>query len=134
VAAIEEFEVAWAAAGRADDATLFQAGSLSKSVTSAVALELVERGALDLDSGIGGRLQSLRLQVAVGGATLGDLLGHTSGANVPFYPGYPQDRPVPTLEQSLRGLAPATTPAVNLDAKAVGRFGYSGGGYAVFSS
>lgn len=114
VAVIENFEVVSATV--AD--SLFQAGSLSKTVTSAVALELVERGELELDG-------------EVRGTTLRDLLGHTAGANVPFYPGYPQAEAVPTLAQSLDGVEPATTPGVELDPKAAGRFRYSGGGYAI---
>src|SRR5215475_3257224 len=83
VAAIESSEIAWTAFAGGDGDTLFQAGSLSKTVTSTVALRLVERGELDLDSGV------------AGGTTLRALLGHTSGADAPFYPGYPQDSEVP---------------------------------------
>lgn len=130
VVAIEEFAVAWtASAGAADDA-LFQAGSLSKSVTSAVALELVRRGELELDADIGERLVSWRLPAA-GSVTLRELLGHTAGANVPFYPGYPQGEPVPTVTQSLDGVEPAKTAAVVVDPGKAGRFRYSGGGFTI---
>jgi CubicO group peptidase (beta-lactamase class C family) len=113
VAAIESSELAWTAFAGGDDGTLFQAGSLSKTVTSAVTLELVERGELELDD------------------ALRALLGHTAGANVPFYPGYAPDGEVPTLAQSLAGVAPSATPAVELDPKAAGSFRYSGGGYSL---
>lgn len=95
---------------------------MSKTVTAALALELVARGDLDLDG---------ELATGSGHTTLRDLLGHTSGANVPFCPGYPQDGDVPTLAQCLRGVEPATTPAVEIDPAHVGRFRYSGGGYAL---
>ena len=114
IAVIENCEVVSTTSADA----LFQAGSLSKTVTAALALELVERGELDLDS-------------EVRGTTLRDLLGHTAGANVPFYPGYPQGDPVPTLAESLDGAEPAATPAVTVDSKIAGRFRYSGGAYAV---
>jgi CubicO group peptidase (beta-lactamase class C family) len=119
VAAIEDSDIAWTAAAGGPVDTVFQAGSLSKTVTSAVALELVGRGELELDreSGLG--------------ATLRDLLGHTAGTNVPFYPGYAQDSTAPTLAQSLGGVEPAATPAVEIDPKWVGRFRYSGGSYAL---
>ena len=97
---------------------LFQAGSLSKTVTAAIVLELVARGDLDLDA-------------EVRGTTLRHLLGHTAGANVPFYPGYARGESVPTLAQSLDGAEPATTSAVELDPRAAGSFRYSGGGYAM---
>jgi CubicO group peptidase (beta-lactamase class C family) len=51
--------------------------------------------------------------------------------NVPFYAGYAQDEGAPTLAQSLRGVEPASTPAVERDPRFVGRFRYSGGGYAL---
>jgi CubicO group peptidase (beta-lactamase class C family) len=131
VAAIDSFEVAWLAAAGGDEDALFMAGSLSKTVTAAVALELVERQELDLDSAVGDQLISWRMPAEGSGTTLRDLLGHTSGANVPFYPGYPQSSDVPTLAQSLSGLEPATTQAVEMDPKFVGRFRYSGGGFTV---
>jgi len=105
VAAIESSELAWTALAGGDDDTTFQAGSLSKTVTSAVALELVGRGELELD----GKLRAL--------------LGHTSGANVPFYPGYAPDDAVPTLAESVA--------RVEFDPKVVGTFRYSGGGYTI---
>jgi CubicO group peptidase (beta-lactamase class C family) len=111
VVTIKRSQIAWTAcAGGAAD-TAFQAGSLSKTVTSAVALKLVERGALDLDG-----------ELAYG-TTLRALLGHTSGANVPFYPGYARDEAVPTLAESAAG--------VELDPEVAGRFRYSGGGYTL---
>jgi CubicO group peptidase (beta-lactamase class C family) len=131
VAAIEEFEIAWTAvAGGAEDA-VFQAGSLSKSVTSAVALELVRRGQLGLDADVGESLVSWRPPAGAGPVTLRRLLGHTAGANVPFYPGYPQGGPAPTPTQSLDGVEPAKTDAVVIDPRRAGGFRYSGGGFTI---
>jgi CubicO group peptidase (beta-lactamase class C family) len=110
--AIEASEVAWTAFAGGGEESLFQAGSLSKTVTAAVALELVARGELEIDD-------------------IRDLLGHTAGMNVPFYPGYPQDGDMPTLAQSLGGIEPASTPAVESDPAFLGRFRYSGGGFAL---
>jgi CubicO group peptidase (beta-lactamase class C family) len=131
VAAIDGCDVAWTAADGGGGDPLFQAGSLSKTVTAAVALELVERGELDLDGAVGERLVSWRPPGTDDATTLRDLLGHTSGANVPFYAGYLQGSDVPTLAQSLAGSEPATTPAVELAPDSRGRFRYSGGGFAV---
>ncbi|HKC77566.1 MAG TPA: serine hydrolase domain-containing protein [Gaiellaceae bacterium] len=130
MATIEDNEVAWtAAAGKGADA-VFQAGSLSKTVTAAVALELVGRGVLELDADVSAHLSSWSLPPG-SEATLRSLLGHTAGVNVPFCPGYPQGAPAPTLAQSLRGAKPATTPAVTVDPKRAGHFRYSGAGYAI---
>ena len=111
VATIEEGRIAWTACAGGDDDPAFQAGSLSKTITSAVTLELVERGELDLDTAL------------PRGTTLRALLSHTSGADVPFYPGYGQDEDVPTLAESAS--------RVELDPKKAGRFRYSGGGYTL---
>lgn len=130
IAGIEGNEIAWTASAGGGDDALFQAGSLSKTVAAAAALELVQRGELDLDTDVSARLSSWSLPSGAG-TTLRHLLGHTAGVNVPFCPGYPQGTPVPTLTQSLQGVEPATTPAVTADPKAAQRFRYSGGGYAV---
>lgn len=129
-AGVEGGEVAWSSAVGGGEDALFQAGSLSKTATAAVALELVQRGALDLDADVNERLSSWTLPLGAG-ATLRRLLGHTAGVNVPFCPGYQQGAAVPTLTQSLQGIAPATTPAVTVNPKLAGRFRYSGGGYAI---
>lgn len=128
---VEGGEIAWTAAAGGGEETVFQAGSLSKSVTSAVALELAGRGALDLDADAGERLASWRLPPGAHPTTLRDLLGHTAGANLPFYPGYAQGEPVPTLVESLAGSDPARTEAVEIDPAAAGRFRYSGGGFTI---
>jgi CubicO group peptidase (beta-lactamase class C family) len=120
--AIARSELAWTAIAGGADESLFQAGSLSKTVTAAVALELVARGELDLDG---------ELATTAGRTTLRDLLGHTAGMNVPFYAGYVQDGEAPTLAESLGGIEPASTPAVEPDPKFAGRFRYSGGGFAL---
>jgi CubicO group peptidase (beta-lactamase class C family) len=131
LAAIRDCEVAWATGAGGGDDAVFQAGSLSKTVTAATALELVERGELELDVNVDERLSAWHFPPETAETTLRQLLGHTAGVNVPFYPGYKQGSAVPTLAQSLGGIEPATTRAVEVDAAVVGRFRYSGGGFAV---
>jgi CubicO group peptidase (beta-lactamase class C family) len=113
--------------GREDDAR-FQAGSISKSVTAACALELVVRGELQLDEDVDDRLTSWHIGVPT---TLRDLLGHTAGVNVPFYPGYEPGSAVPTVVESLEGLPPTSTPGVSVELSRRGSFSYSGGAYVV---
>jgi CubicO group peptidase (beta-lactamase class C family) len=129
-AVIRHGEIAWSATRGGSRALLFQAGSISKPVAALAALELVARGAADLDADVNDLLRSWRLPGAAG-VTLRDLLGHTAGTGVPFLPGYPQGGDIPELLQSLSGMAPATTAAVRADEAMKGRFRYSGGGYAV---
>src|SRR5580692_7992046 len=130
VAAIEGFGVAWSRVAGGPPDALFQAGSISKPVTALAALELVGRGELDLDADVNERLLAWHLP-GPRRVTLRQLLGHTSGLGVPFYPGYPQGADAPTLRQSLDGVPPAATKPVRVGAGARGTFGYSGGGYAV---
>jgi CubicO group peptidase (beta-lactamase class C family) len=60
IAGIEDGTIAWTTAVGAGDDTLFQAGSLSKTVSAGLALELVGRGELDLDSDVNEQLSSGR--------------------------------------------------------------------------
>jgi CubicO group peptidase (beta-lactamase class C family) len=130
VAVIEDFELAWSQVGGAPPDTLFQAGSISKPVTALAALELVACGELDLDDDVNGWLTGWQVP-GPDRVSLRQLLGHTSGLGVSFYPGYPQGADAPTLRQSLDGEPPAATKPVRVTAAARGKFGYSGGGYAV---
>lgn len=131
VAVIEDGRLAWTAGAGASNEVVFQAGSLSKSVTSALALELAERGQLELDEDLREHLAAWQIAVGTRPVTLRELLGHTAGVNVAFCPGYPQGAAVPTLAQSMQGSDPGTTAAVTVDPSTAGRFRYSGGGYAV---
>src|ERR1700691_6579386 len=58
---IEGGEISRTETAHGDDATLFQAGSISKPVTALVALELAAAGRLDLDADVNDVLTSWRL-------------------------------------------------------------------------
>ncbi|HEX2253505.1 MAG TPA: serine hydrolase domain-containing protein [Thermoanaerobaculia bacterium] len=144
VAVIDDGAVAWAAGygvARAGGAvpitasTLFQAASISKAVTAAGALRLVQDGQLGLDEDVGRRLRSWRLPFADGVApapvTLRHLLSHSAGVTVGGFPGYRHGAPLPTPIQILDGAAPANSRAVRVDETPGGRYRYSGGGYQV---
>lgn len=115
--------------------TRFQAASMSKAVSAAGALRLVDRGRLTLDGDVGARLRGWTLPAAADGAappvTLRQLLSHGAGLSVGGYAGYPRGGPVPTLIQSLAGTPPATGAAVRRFAAPGAQFAYSGGGYSV---
>ncbi len=130
VAVIEKSGIAWSRSAGGPPDRLFQAGSISKPVTALAALELVARGQADLDGDVNERLTSWQLPGSPG-VSLRHLLGHTAGTGVPFFPGYPQGAEVPALGQVLDGVSPAVTAAVRADPAKLGRFCYSGGGYAV---
>jgi CubicO group peptidase (beta-lactamase class C family) len=113
--------------------TLFQAGSVSKPVTAFAALRLVQAGQLDLDADINRYLKSWKLPANRfhRTVTLGELLTHTAGTNVPGFPGYASGEPVPTLQEILDGTPPANTPPVRVNIEPDTQWRYSGGGYAI---
>lgn len=144
VAVIKDFKVDWARAYGVTDLqtnepatteTLFQAGSISKSVNAMVAMKKVEQGKLSLDEDINNKLTSWKLPdnqfTAKKKVTLRNLLSHTAGTTVHGFPGYAINEKVPTLPQVLDGSSPANTAAVRVDMEPGTRFRYSGGGTTI---
>src|SRR5579871_352364 len=95
--------------------TLFQAASISKPVTAAGGLWLVEHGRLDLDGDVNLKLKSWKVPdnqfTAKEKVTLRRLMSHNAGMNVHGFAGYEQGTPIPTTMQTLDGIAPANNPA-----------------------
>jgi len=117
------------------EGTLFQAASLSKSVSATAVMRLVQDGAVSLDTKINDYLVQWKLthnplqdseQV-----TLRRLLSHTAGTTVGGFRGYRYSEPVPSLIQILNGYSPANSPPIVVDLVPGSRFRYSGGGYLV---
>jgi CubicO group peptidase (beta-lactamase class C family) len=144
IAVIDDGGIAWAkgygvveAGGRApvDEATLFQAASISKPVAATAALQLVRSGQLDVTADVNRWLTSWKVpaneftrQQAV---TLEGIMSHTAGFTVHGFPGYDVDSALPTVVQILDGARPANTPPIRV-ADVPGRaYSYSGGGYTV---
>ena len=115
--------------------TIFQAASISKTVSAIAALRLVELGKLSLDEDVNVKLRSWKLSPseAMQGehVTLRRILSHTAGLTVHGFPGYAQGAPVPTLPQLLSGAKPANSQPVRVDIRPGTRARYSGGGYEV---
>ncbi len=121
--------------------TLFQAASVSKTVTAIVALRLVDQGLLDLEADVNEVLrswkvpQSKHLQPQPEGkpraVTLRGLLSHTAGMSVRSYPGYPTGASLPDLRQILDGLPPARSRPVRVSLPPGTEFHYSSGGSMV---
>lgn len=130
VAVIDGYGIAWTWRDGGGADRLFQAGSISKPVTALAALELAVRGEVDLDADVNERLSSWQLPGDCR-VSLRQLLGHTSGVGIPFFPGYPQGSEQPALRQVLDGVPPSVTPAVRVDPAVHGTFRYSAGGYVV---
>ncbi|WP_461112594.1 serine hydrolase domain-containing protein [Spirosoma jeollabukense] len=116
-------------------ATLFQAGSISKSVAAVGALYLAETGKLSLDEDVNTKLRTWKVPenefTKEKKVTLRGLLSHTTGLTVHGFPGYDVASPMPSVVQILDGSPPANTSAVRVDFVPGTRWRYSGGGYTV---
>ncbi|WP_156042626.1 serine hydrolase domain-containing protein [Rhodococcus sp. UNC363MFTsu5.1] len=109
-----------------DEGTIFQAGSISKTVAAAA---LVRRFAGQLDMPVLDRLQGWALPPGgpdPAAITLRTLLSHTAGINVPGYLGTAQ--PAAATVDSLLGRA-GSEPV--RQSEKPGRYRYSGGGYTI---
>src|SRR6266850_1340290 len=115
--------------------TLFQAGSISKSVTTLAVLRLVEQQKLNLDVDVRQYLRSWKLPTnrftEQKKVTLRELLSHTAGATVHGFQGYAAGEKVPTLVQVLNGERPANSAPVTIDFVPGTKFRYAGGNYAI---
>jgi CubicO group peptidase (beta-lactamase class C family) len=115
--------------------TLFQAASISKSVTAFAALQLVQQGKLSLDEDVNRKLVSWKVPenefTKNQKVTLRRLLSHTAGLNVPSFGGYLAGNPLPTTVQVLKGQTPASNEPVRVESTPGKEFRYSGGGYVV---
>lgn len=144
VAVIENYSVVWARAYGVKDLetkepvtteTLFQAGSISKSVNAMVAMKKVEEGKISLDENINNKLTTWKLPdnefTAKKKVTLKNLLSHTAGTTVHGFPGYAVNEKIPTLPDVLDGSGGANTAAVRVDFEPGTKFRYSGGGTTI---
>lgn len=144
VAVIENFKVVWARAYGVKDLetkepvtteTLFQAGSISKSVNAMVVMKKVEEGKISLDENINDKLTTWKLPdndfTSKKKVTLRNLLSHTAGTTVHGFPGYAVTEKVPSLADVLDGTNGANTRPVRVDLEPGTRFRYSGGGTTI---
>lgn len=115
--------------------TLFQAGSISKSVAAVGALKLMEQGKIGLDDNVNRKLRSWKVPengfTKKQKVTLRRILSHTAGLTVHGFPGYAVNGPVPSLVQILNGAKPANTEPIRVDMVPGTKWRYSGGGYTV---
>lgn len=117
------------------DQTVFQAGSISKSLTAWGILHLADQGVLSLDDPVNKHLSGWQLQASDGldpdKVTIRQLLSHTAG--LPAHRGYLGVAPgkrLPTLEESLSGEGGYNKP-VTLTNPPGEQAVYSGAGYTL---
>lgn len=118
-----------------DADTLFSVGSVSKVVTAATTLRLVADGRLALDQDINSYLRIWKVPATDATPkphlTLRMLMSHTAGLGVHGFADYLPGEPLPTLLQTLEGIAPAKNKPVRLTHPPGERGDYSGGGVMV---
>jgi CubicO group peptidase (beta-lactamase class C family) len=97
-----------------------------------VAAAASEEGLIDLGADVAGMLTSWRLPPMPyeGPVTLRMLLAHRAGTNVPGFPGYRLDEPLPDLPRILDGV-PGKNEPIRVVAEPGAERSYSGGGYVI---
>lgn len=113
--------------------SVFQVGSISKPVAAWAAMTLVRDNKVDLDAPI----QNYISRWAVPKSdfderqiTLRRLLSHTAGLSLHGYPGFPENEPLPSVEESLSGMTNGAGKVTLFQTPGTG-FSYSGGGYTL---
>ncbi|WP_179415908.1 serine hydrolase [Mucilaginibacter sp. E4BP6] len=144
IAVIHNYKIEWAKGyGFANDSlkipvtahTLFQAGSISKSLNSVGVLKLMQEKKIDLYSDINNYLISWKFpydSLSKGKKiNMANLLSHTAGLSVHGFGGYTVNDPVPSVIQVLNGEKPANSPAVRSMYAPGLKYEYSGGGVTI---
>ena len=119
-----------------DEHTLFQAGSISKSLTAYGSLLLVQQGKIDLDEDVNTYLRSWKIPenefTQTEKVTLRRLLSHTAGTSVHGFPGYTVGDSIPSTIDVLDGVKPlVNTDPVRVIMQPGTKFKYSGGGTTI---
>jgi len=141
VAVIDNYKVEWARGyGLADSAegrkvtaeTLFEPGSISKSLNALGILKLAQEKRIDLDADINQYLKTWKFPYDKNSKgkkiTVKHLLSHTAGLSVHGFPGYFYGDTLPSINQILDGKKPANTDAVRSLFAPGSKYQYSGGG------
>lgn len=141
VAVIDNYQIVWAKGyGYADKKegrkvtanTMFEPGSISKSLNAVGILHLAQQGKLDLYQDINQYLGNWKFPydtVSHGKKiTTAQLLSHTAGLGVHGFPGYHRDSAIASVTDILDGRAPSNTEAVRSVAEPGTGPRYSGGG------
>ena len=141
IAVVHNYKIEWAKGyGWADSAeqrrvttkTLFEPGSISKSINAVGVLRLAQRKKVDLYKDINNYLVSWKFPYDTVSKnkkiTIANLLSHTAGLSQHGFPGYYRGDTFPAIPEILDGKRPANTQAVrSLFAPGL-KFEYSGGG------
>lgn len=144
IAVIHDYKIAWAKGyGWADEAekrpvtteTLFEPGSISKSLNAVGILKLAQDKKVDLYADVNTYLTSWKFpydSLSKGKKiTLASILSHNAGLSVHGFPGHNIKGQIPTVLEVLEGKSPAVTPAVRSVFEPDLKYQYSGGGSTI---
>jgi CubicO group peptidase (beta-lactamase class C family) len=144
IAVIDDYKVIWAKAygvtktGITDSisiSTMFQAASLSKPITSIVTMHLSKKGVIDIDKAINSQMSNWKIPennfTIENSITPRMILLHTSGLNIPGFPGYSINDTIPRVLDILNGQEPSITEKIIPQFVPNTKWSYSGGGYVV---
>jgi CubicO group peptidase (beta-lactamase class C family) len=144
VAVIDNYQIVWAKGyGFADKKegrkvttnTMFEPGSISKSLNAVGILQLAQQGKLDLYQDINKYLTTWKFPydtVSHGKKiTTAQLLSHTAGLGVHGFPGYQRDSAIAAVTDILDGRPPSNTEAVRSVTEPGMGPRYSGGGILI---
>jgi len=129
---------------RVDRDTLFQAASISKTLTAMAALKFSQEGKLNIDEPANRYLTSWKIPThkysKKSPVLVKQLINHSSGLSVHGFAGYNSEEPIPSLIEVLDGASgfeqllgskKANSAPVVVDNLPGEKFTYSGGGYSV---
>ncbi|HXD94062.1 MAG TPA: serine hydrolase domain-containing protein [Bacteroidia bacterium] len=144
IAVVNDYKIEWAKGyGWADSAekrpvtpeTVFEPGSISKSLNSVGILKLAQNKQIDLYTDINNYLTSWKFPYDTTSKgkkiTMANLLSHTAGLTVHGFLGYEVGDTIPTLQQILDGKRPANSEAVRSEIEPGIKHMYSGGGTTI---
>ncbi|MBK8500805.1 MAG: beta-lactamase family protein [Saprospiraceae bacterium] len=144
VAVIDKYRIVWAKGyGYADKKqnrkvtanTMFEPGSISKSLNAVGILQLAQHGKLDLYQDINQYLVNWKFPYDTVSPdkkiTTAQLLSHTAGLTVHGFPGYQRDSTIAGVTDILDGRAPSNTEAVRSFTEPGKEARYSGGGILI---
>ncbi|WP_395342974.1 serine hydrolase domain-containing protein [Ningiella sp. W23] len=113
--------------------TVFQVGSISKSVAAWTVMTLVRDGKVELDTPVSHYVEKWQLPASEFDAeqvTVRRLLSHSAGLSLHGYPGFPESQPLPSTAESLSGQTGGSGDVYIIQEPGAG-FRYSGGGFTL---
>lgn len=141
IAVIKDYKIAWAKGyGLADTLkkipvtteTMFSAGSISKFLLAATALNMVENKQIALEGPINNYLTSWKIAendfTEKTPVSLRMLLSHSAGTSQTSYFGFTPDQPIPNIVDILSGTKVSESKPVVVNSEPNKEFRYSGGG------